>query len=150
MENTALTRFKSKLQKRNILATAYNFFVVLIILINRSLGKELALPDESIHFTIGFFVGIQLLVIIGMFKTQSALRDDAKLRALYIKEHDERTLSIEEKIGGPGINLIIAALGLATIIAIYLNQTVFFTLLSTLIFTVIVKAALKLYYRKTL
>ena len=148
MENNTLMKFKAKLQKRNRWAAAYNFFVVLIIVFNRTLGNRLAISDMAHGFTVGFFVGIQLLVVIGMFKIQSALRDEAKLKALYIKETDERTLAIEEKIGGVGINLIIAGLGLSTVVSIYLNQTVFVTILGALAFSVLVKFSLKIYYRR--
>lgn len=84
-----------------------------------------------------------------MFQIQSALRDEAKLKALYIKETDERSLAIEEKIGGIGINLIIAGLGLSTVVAIYLNQTVFLTLLGAFAFSVLIKGGLKVYFRRT-
>ncbi len=149
MGNT-LARFRSKLKKRLMWAGVYNLFVVLIILVNRYLGNKFSFSDMASGFTTGFFIGIELLVVIGMLKIQSALKDDAKLRALYIKEHDERTIAIENKIGGLGINLIIAGLGLATVITIYIDQTIFFTILATLQFTVLVKGGLKLYYHKTL
>lgn len=150
MENNTLARYRVKLKSRIKWASAYNFFVVLIILLNRTLGNRFAISDMAHGFTIGFLVGIQLLVVIGMSKIQAALRDDVKLKALYIKDHDERTIAIEEKIGGLGINLIIAGQGIATVIAIYLSQTVFFTLLGALAFTVLIKGGLKLYYRKAL
>jgi len=149
-ESNTLTRFRSKLKKRLMWAGVYNLFVVLIILVNRYLGNKYSFSDMASGFTTGFFIGIELLVVIGMLKIQSALKDDAKLRVLYIKEHDERTIAIENKIGGLGINLIIAGLGLATVITIYIDQTVFFTILGTLQFSVLVKGGLKLYYHKTL
>jgi putative Mn2+ efflux pump MntP len=149
MGNT-LTRFRSKLKKRLRWAGLYNIFVVLIIFVNRYVGNHYSLSDRASGFTTGVFIGIELLVVIGIFKIQSALKDESKLRALYIKEHDERTLAIENKIGGLGINLIIAGLGLATVVTIYIEQTVFFTILGTLMFTVLVKGGLKLYYHKTL
>ncbi len=145
-----LTRFKAKLKKRLMWAGIYNLFVVLIIFVNRYVGNQYSISDMASGFTTGFFIGIQFLVIIGMFKIQSALKDEAKLKMLYIKEHDERTLAINEKIGGLGINLIIAGLGLATVITIYIDQTVFLTILGVLQFTVLVKGSLKLYFHKTL
>ncbi len=147
---TALTRFRSKLKMRLRWAGLYNLFVVLIIFVNRYIGNHYSLSDSASGFTTGVFIGIELLVVIGIFKIQSALNDEAKLKMLYIKEHDERTLAINEKIGGLGINLIIAGLGLATVITIYIDQTVFFTILCVLQFTVLVKGSLKLYFHKTL
>lgn len=140
-----LTRFKAKLKKRLMWAGIYNLFVVLIIFVNRYVGNQYSISDMASGFTTGFFIGIQFLVIIGMFKIQSALKDEAKLKMLYIKEHDERTLVINEKIGGLGINLIIAGLGLATVITIYIDQTVFLTILGVLQFTVLVKGYGKIF-----
>ena len=150
MENNTLTRLRAKLKKRLMWAGVYNLFVVLIIFVNRFIGNQYSLSDMASGFTTGVFIGIELLVVIGIFKIQSALNDEAKLKMLYIKEHDERTLAINEKIGGLGINLIIAGLGLATVITIYIDQTVFFTILGVLQFTVLVKGSLKLYFHKTL
>lgn len=148
--NNTLTRFRAKLKKRLRWAGLYNLFVVLIIFVNRYIGNRYSLSDSASGFTTGVFIGIELLVVIGIFKIQSALNDEVKLKMLYIKEHDERTLAINEKIGGLGINLIIAGLGLATVITIYIDQTVFLTILGVLQFTVLVKASLKLYFHKTL
>ncbi len=150
MENSTLAVYREKLKKRLKWAIAYNFLVVLVIVFNRYLDNRFMIPDMSLGFTSGFVVGIQTLVIFGMFKINSAIQDDAKLKALYIKENDERTRAIQEKIGGVGINLIIAGLGLATVITCYIDMTIFLTILSVLFFAVMVKGALKVYYRKVL
>jgi hypothetical protein len=46
------------------------------------------------------------------------------------------------------INIIMAALVLATIVSGVFSEIVYFTLLVTLLFVAILKGALKLYYRK--
>jgi Kef-type K+ transport system membrane component KefB len=88
-------------------------------------------------------IGVYILVIY-----IRALRNDGRLQELFISETDERNILIRSKTGGMAINIIMAALALATIISGIFNEVVYFTLLITLLFVVLFKGTLKLYYRK--
>jgi len=144
-----MENFRKKLKKRLALAGAYNGMVLLFLVISYSISKRHVVPDMAVGFASGFFVGIQIVMIYYIGKYHAALKNEDKLKTLYIAENDERSKFIESKIGGIGINIILGGTVLGTIVAGFFNETVFFTLLFTLIFTALVKGTLKLYYNKT-
>lgn len=105
-------------------------------------------------FLRGFQTGI-LTAMIGItvyscIKIPLALKNEQKLKNLYIKENDEREKTIKEK---SGYNLFVAycfPMLLATIVAGYFSETVFFTLLATIAFIEIEMIVLKLYHKHSL
>lgn len=108
-------------------------------------------PHEQ-TFHIGFSLGIVLCLEIlsakYMADCSKALKNDELMKAMYIKENDERSIYIKSKIGGVGLNIVTVGLGVGTIAAGFFNETVFYALFASLIFSVLVKFALKLYYKK--
>lgn len=95
---------------------------------------------------VGLFFAMALIMARFLMKYSRALKNDAALDALYRSETDERNRYIQDKTGGIGMNIVIGMLGMATILAGFFNQTVFFTLLGSLAAVVFVKAGLKGYY----
>ena len=98
---------------------------------------------------VGLYIAVQALLIYLVFKYQGALRKEDKLRELYIYENDERCKYIRAQIGGVGINIILGGLAIGTIISGFYNEIVFFVLLSTLMFSALVKGILKVYFNRT-
>ena len=140
--------FRVKLKKRLVVSVFYNAAVLLLVFGIHIAGRKYSASDVAIGFSSGILVGLQAVMIFFMAKYWAALRNEQKLRALYIEEQDERSKYIETQIGGMGINMIIAGLTLGVVVAVYINTLVFFTLLATLMFCLLVKGSLKLYYRK--
>lgn len=101
-------------------------------------------------FILGALMGIQLIVIVLMFLYYSALKDETKLKKMYIKETDERQQLIRLKAGSTGIVIITAGLLLTMAISGYYSKVVFFTLLGVVAFMAVVALLLKLYYNKKL
>lgn len=101
-------------------------------------------------FVTGFSIGIWAVMLAITAKNSRALKDEAKLRELYIKENDERNKFIDAKIGGTGINIVIGGLALVGIGSGYYNETVFITLMCAMVFACLVKIVLKAYYNKTI
>ncbi len=78
------------------------------------------------------------------------MRDEKALKILQIEECDERTIMIMQKTGAAGFNICIMSLAFATVIAGFVNQTVFFSLLGATLFTALVKFFFIIYYHKKL
>jgi len=113
--------------------------------------------DYNFHFQdflagyqLGGLVGITLALVAKIFRNTRALRDEARLKAMYIKEHDERTQLIWAKSGGTVMYVCSIALLLAGIAGGYFSPTVFYTLLSAAMFLLVVKMGCKLYYGRKL
>ncbi len=143
-----MENFKKTLQRRIALTALYCGLTALFLVLGNLLGRRFQASDFAVGFATGAFTGIELVMVYYMSKYLGALKDESKLKALYIEETDERTRYIQSKIGGVGINVILGGLGLATVVSGFLNQTVFLTLMAALIFALLVKGALKLYYFK--
>jgi len=78
---------------------------------------------------------------------QKALKDDALLKKMYIKETDERRLFIQNKVGGSGMRLILFLLVFAGVLACFFNMLVSYTLIAAADGVALVMIGLKLYYR---
>lgn len=101
-------------------------------------------------FQIGVFVAFAIWLIASTAYIGSALKDDKKLREMYIKETDERNIKISEMTGVKLQQSLCLPLLIATIVAGYFSAEVFFTLLAVVWFISIVTMARKIYFSKTL
>ena len=106
--------------------------------------------DYLAGFQLGGLVGIQGILIINIIRNVRALKDETRLKAMYIKEHDERTQLIWAKSGGTVMYVCAIALILAGIVGGYYNPIVFFSLISAGVFLLLVKAGCKIYYSRKL
>jgi hypothetical protein len=132
---------------------AGRIFVVLILaltIVRRFTNYESLLPENILAFSIGLAISAEIVGIFTWSKYTQALRDEEKLKELYIFETDERNVMIRVKTGGTAINMIMGALVCAALIAGIFNETVFFTLVATLFFIALVKGILKVYYNRKL
>jgi hypothetical protein len=136
--------YKQTLRNRAIFAILY-CVAVLGLLIT---AVVLKIHDTAVIFTLGFGCGILAVVLRFLTKSLSALKDEEKLKDLYIAENDERQKFINAKIGGVGFNVSIMFLSLGMLVSNFFNRTIFLTLLAVVIFMVLVKLILKLYYNQ--
>jgi hypothetical protein len=143
-----MEKFRTTLKKRLKLACLYNVVVLILIALGYFLGRRFDASALIVGFDIGFCIGLQFVMIYCMRQYHAALKNDTKLQALYIAENDERNRFIESQIGDTGINIILSGLALGTVVTGFLNRTVFFTLLCAMLFSTMVKFALKVYYNK--
>lgn len=141
-----LDEFRNTLKLRLRLAIVYNSLVVVFLAAGNYLHERFNAPDFAIGFATGIFIGLEFLIVAYMVRYRAALQDDAKLKAMYIKENDERKQYIMTKIGSAGLNLVVGGLMLGALFSCFINMTVFVTLLCTLLATSLIKGALKLYY----
>ena len=148
-----MEEFKKKLLQRQYLILIGLFVAASSILtISRSFDIDnQAIDAEHLRdFIEGFQLGITtcLLGILLFYaaKYLAAIKNAEKLKKLYISETDERKLFILQKSGSSGMNFIMYCLAVGTAVAGNFNATVFFTLLGTCLFVVLVRAFLKIYY----
>lgn len=137
--------FKQQLRRRIIFGGIYCVVVALLVVFYKVSGTK----EVAFSFTLGFAVGIESVVIYFIAKYTAALRNEQKLKMVYIEENDEREKHISCQIGGLGIKIVLASLSVAMLVAAYINQIVFFTLLAATLFIVVIIGALKIFYNKT-
>ena len=99
-------------------------------------------------FISGVSCGLLVLMVIGLVRNLRALKDDKKLRKLYIMESDERTIKIWTSARAASMQTFLM-LGLAAgIVAGYFNMTVSITILACVLIHSLLGLLFKLYYSR--
>ncbi|GHU77357.1 hypothetical protein FACS1894188_11470 [Clostridia bacterium] len=96
----------------------------------------------------GGFLGFESVCVCNMLRYKKALRTRETLEELYIKEIDERNVSISLNTCRSCLNLTLGLLGAAGLISKFFNHTVFMTIGYILIGVLILYGVLTLYYSK--
>ena len=127
------------------------------------------LKIQNIFSLIGLLVTITLLVLsamqiihpvvesdrwacllFGIARNLLAMGNEQKLRAQYIKAHDERTQRIWELSGASSYWFVTMGLLLAAIVAGYFNPLITIVIVCCIFYICIVRLILKIYYGKKL
>lgn len=120
--------------------------IYLILFLNQD--NLLKPSSEIISFHGGALSSFGILLILNIFRNVKAVKDEKELKKLYIQENDERAIIIMQKTGAIGINICIVGLAIATIVAGYVNEIAFFTLLGSTLFVSLIKGLFKIYYHR--
>lgn len=145
-----MENFKQTLKKRIQYLSLYLCAVPVLWGILKLIMESNPNVEYAGEFAHGYAVGIAFVVLILIIKYSFALRSDEKLKALYIKEKDERQLMIKVKVGGVCTTIILVCVSFASLIAAFFNQIVFLTLLGVTLFISLLMIALRLYYNKVI
>ena len=78
----------------------------------------------------------------------AVFKDENLLKKHYIKEYDERNVTINRKTAESTLQTLQKSLIMATIFSGYFDQTVFFSLLFASLWSILLIVAFKLYYNR--
>ncbi|MEZ3455027.1 MAG: hypothetical protein K1W17_11785 [Oscillospiraceae bacterium] len=133
---------------RAVLIAAIVILIVLnVIEIAAELGEK-STNDLSNGFGTGVCASIITLMIVNVSRYSTALKNDEKLKKLYILETDERERLIYEKSNSSSFRAVIILLGLAAMVASFFSKPIFYTIVAIIIAIAFVQAAFKFYYRR--
>ena len=99
-------------------------------------------------FISGASFGILALMVFGLVRNLRALKDEKKLKKLYVAENDERQIMIYTNALRSAMQLWLIAGLVAVIITGYFNATVSITLLISVCTTSVLCLLFRLYYMK--
>lgn len=99
-------------------------------------------------FQAGLLSGFGILSLLLLYRYGKAIKDDTKLKILYNKEYDERQNLIRQKAGMPMLMIASGIMIFAGIIAGYLNEIVFYTLILAAVIQLTLGAMVKIYYMR--
>lgn len=138
-----MDKYRTQIHRRQgILALAGIFFLLLI-----TLPRVFGASSEHDAVT-GFQCGLASAMLIACaFRSMHcgrALKDEALLRRMYIKEHDERLQAVRAKAGLPLTFAAAAVMLAAGIAAGYFSFTVFCTLIAAALFLMLLSSVVKL------
>ena len=143
--------FREKVKARIMVCGGLALIGTALLLINRFLGERAGFgPSEAMldshGFNLGLICAFIFVVVFRIYRYSAALRNDEKLKRMYIAETDERALLIMQKSGSIGMNASMIGLIIGASVSAYFNITVFFTLLGAYLFIAAIRVSLKLHY----
>lgn len=100
----------------------------------------------------GFITGVSFALLafflFGLARNTRALKNEKALKALYIKEHDERTIQIWSYARAAAFQTVLIAGLVAVVVSGYFNMTVSITILGCVWFTSVTGVLFKIYYNR--
>lgn len=156
-----MEQYKEKLKITNIfLAVGCLFLVIFAIL---AVGSELGwfrilkpVAGDS-HwasswngFITGASCGVLGLLLYSLIRNLRALKDEKKLKKLYVEKHDERTIQILTLARNTAMQILLLGGLVAAVIAGYFSITVSLTILACIFTASITSLLLVSYYNKKL
>ena len=156
-----MQHYKEKLKITNIFLTVG--CAVLAVFIVLAIGNELGwfhilkpVAGDS-HwqsswngFITGASCGVFALMLVSLIRNCQALKDEKKLKKLYVKENDERTIQIVTLARNTAMQILLLAGLVATVIAGYFSITVSLTILACTFTASVTSLLLVGYYSKKL
>ena len=148
-----MEEFKIVLRKRIQLLVAFSILAIIFVAVAGVWGYKQIDTNGHIYdfmhgFQVGLFAAFVAIILKQIIRYLKGLKDDEKLKLIYIEENDERKKLISDKIGGVGYNFVLGALVIALVAAGFFSEIIFLTLFSVLLFMSLVKGFLKVYYNK--
>lgn len=145
--------FRKQVQKtlniyRAVLIAAIIVLAVLNTIEITALFGEESTNDLSNGFGTGACASIITFMIICVCRYSAALKNDEKLKKLYILETDERERLIYEKTNSASFRTVIILLGFAAMAASFFSRTIFYTIVAIIMVIAFVQAVFKFYYRR--
>lgn len=147
-----MENFKEVLKKRiRMLTFLAIIFTILVFTLGvwgykNSLGNDNHVVSSLYGLSAGAFGGSLAVILKTIFKYNSVIKDENRLKLKYIEENDEREILIRSKMGTTIEYIVFGSVLLGAIVSTYINSTVALTLYSVIIFMVVMKIITKLYY----
>ena len=101
-------------------------------------------------YLFGTSIGIFSAMLGYLIRNIRAMKNDRKLKELYVKEHDERTMLIQTLAGNMTMKCLLWTGLVATIIAGYFSITVSVTILACIFVSSVINLIFIAYYSKTM
>ncbi len=99
-------------------------------------------------FACGASVGIAACILVGLIRISKALRDEKKLKKLYVEETDERKHQIDTAAKALALQIFLTFGAVIGIVFGYFNVTVSITILSSVVALSVLVVLCRLYYSR--
>lgn len=111
---------------------------------------DLALPPFVLGFYGGVGIGVAGFSVVGLISTRRLMKSEKRRRAAEIKETDERGKEVSLRAASATALILLFVGYVALMVAVAVNQTVFYTLLASIIVFFVVYLSATAYYNKKL
>jgi len=139
-----MDEYKSKINRRMTFMAVCSVLIVILYLS----AKQVIEAPNQIGFVTGLCIALEVLILGYLTKLFFSSRSENGLKKLAVSEGDERKALILQKTSRVGIVIYAVGLGLATVVASFINETVFMTLMGVLTFMALIKIILRVYFQR--
>ncbi|MBE6855939.1 MAG: hypothetical protein E7500_00730 [Ruminococcus sp.] len=140
-----MKEFKEKIQHKIKL---YSLFMVCMVLIFIS---GITMFQTEFDFAKGMMTGFFISIMVGLMyyisRLNDALKNEEKLKEMYIAETDERNLAIAKETSSTATPIIMMGLALSALVAGFINTIICITLVGALAFCSVVIVLSTAYYK---
>ena len=136
--------FRNKIRKRVRVYTLLSVISLTGVVLLTVFGKN----NYGFNATSGFFGGLLGVSLVNVIQSKKALKDEKRLKELYIRKNHERYIRIERETSATMFNVVLIGLSTATIVSNFFSTTISSTLSVCLAFILVVYAAVSVYYNK--
>jgi len=156
-----MEQYKAKLKIQNLVMGICCLVLALFAVL--AIGGELGwisvlkpvVGDDHWHsawygYCTGASCGLAAVMLFGMIRNVRAMKDEKKLKKLYIKEHDERSLQIQILARNTAMQILLLVGLAASVVAGYFSRTVSTTILVCTLVSSSTSLFLVGYYNKKL
>ena len=137
-----MEEFKITLQKKIWVYYLFSGICAAGVLLLTIFGKA----NDGFNATSGLLGALFAISFCNIIKIRMALKNDERLKQIYIRNTDERNIQISKEAANASFHAIIIGIALATVIANFISVTVSCTLSVCLAFIFVVNGALSAYY----
>ena len=135
-----LEAYRKKVQRRLVWMRVLAVVFVVVELV----GSRFVLDGNASKHVWGVCVGGGCMARGVLFQQSKALKDDEKLRKMYIEEHDERQQAIRAKAGQPMVIYLSLGLAMTAAVVFFFNEAVAVTLALAAVAQMLVSLIVKL------
>lgn len=119
-----LETYRKKVQRRLV----WMRLLAVIFVVAELVGSRFVPDGNASNYVWGLCVGGGFVALVALFQQSKALKDDEKLRKMYIEEHDERQMAIRAKAGQPMVFFLSMGLVMIAAVVFFFNEVVAATL----------------------
>lgn len=149
-----MEEYKKKIKFRIVIQGIVSIVALLLVAFSRTKihSMELAGTDTESYFSfqMGLLFAWFTIMITSLWRYIRAVKSQEQLKRLYIKEHDERSITILTEANSTAYWISILLLLTAATVSAFYNDIVFFTLAGVVFFMGMIGMGTKIYYRKKL
>ncbi|MDO5037867.1 MAG: hypothetical protein Q4E37_06180 [Tissierellia bacterium] len=142
-----LANYKKEIHRRIGVLVVLVVLALLALLFSNFYLKKIFPDQEGVNdFVVGFFTGLELIPLVYMGVLGRALKDEDRLKKMYLKETDEREILIRMKSGVALVPFLSMVLVVASLVVAYISYAAFVTLMVVALIQILVSLGLKVYW----
>lgn len=153
-----MKQYRNKLKKQNIVMTVCSLVLLIFSLLGfaAEAGLVSLIPTAGDShwqstwrgFMSGASMGMLGLMVFGLIRNLRALKNEKRLKKLYVQTHDERAVQLFHNARSAAMSVFLIVGLIAVILTGYFSSTVSITILVCVLFCSVLSLCFKLYYDK--